>query len=159
MLSGKCATGKLENVLPFVQVYPERFRLIVGDIRKPEDCRKAVERMEYVLHEAALGSVPGSINDPVTANEVNIGGFLNMLMASRDAGIKRFVFVASSLTYGDSQELHKVEEVIDRPLSPYTVTKYVNELYADVFARWSISVCVISMCSGCVRIRSVLMKP
>lgn len=129
------ATGKPENVLPFVQAYPERFRLIVGDIRKPEDCRKAVEGMEYVLHEAALGSVPRSIDDPVTTNEVNIGGFLNMLVASRDAGIKRFVFAASSSTYGDSQELPKVEEVIGRPLSPYAVTKYVNELYADVFAK------------------------
>ena len=118
-----------------LQQYPERFRLIVGDIRKPENCRKAVEGMEYVLHEAALGSVPRSVNDPATTNEVNISGFLNMLIAARDAGIKRVVYAASSSTYGDSDSLPKVEEVIGRPLSPYAVTKYVNELYADVFAR------------------------
>lgn len=129
------ATGKIENLLPLLQQYPEHFRLIVGDIRKPEDCRKAVEGMEYVLHEAALGSVPRSVNDPATTNEVNISGFLNMLIAARDAGIKRFVYAASSSTYGDSDSLPKVEEVIGRPLSPYAVTKYVNELYADVFAR------------------------
>lgn len=129
------ATGKPENVLPLVEAYPGRFRLVVGDIRKPEDCCKAVEGVEYVLHEAALGSVPRSINDPATTNEVNISGFLNMLIASRDAGVKRFVFAASSSTYGDSKELPKREEVIGRPLSPYAVTKYVNELYADVFAR------------------------
>ena len=128
------ATGKIGNLLPLLQRYPERFRLIVGDIRKPEDCRKAVEGMEYVLHEAALGSVPRSIDDPVTTNEVNVTGFLNMLVASRDAGIKRFVFAASSSTYGDSKELPKTEDVIGRPLSPYAVTKYVNELYAGVFA-------------------------
>lgn len=129
------ATGKIENLLPLLQRYPIQFRLIVGDIRKPEDCRKAVEGMEYVLHEAALGSVPRSVNDPATTNEVNISGFLNMLIAARDAGIKRFVYAASSSTYGDSESLPKVEEVIGRPLSPYAVTKYVNELYADVFAR------------------------
>lgn len=128
------ATGKIGNLLPLLQRYPERFRLIVGDIQKPEDCRKAAEGMEYVLHEAALGSVPRSIDDPVTTNEVNVTGFLNMLVASRDAGIKRFVFAASSSTYGDSKELPKTEEVIGRPLSPYAVTKYVNELYAGVFA-------------------------
>ena len=129
------ATGKIENLLPLLQRYPIQFRLIVGDIRKPKDCRKAVEGMEYVLHEAALGSVPRSVNDPATTNEVNISGFLNMLIAARDAGIKRFVYAASSSTYGDSESLPKVEEVIGRPLSPYAVTKYVNELYADVFAR------------------------
>lgn len=129
------ATGKIENLLPLLEQYPERFRLIVGDIRNLEDCRKAVEGMEYVLHEAALGSVPRSVNDPLTTNEVNITGFLNMLVASRDAGIRRFVFAASSSTYGDSKELPKKEDVIGRPLSPYAVTKYVNELYADVFAR------------------------
>ncbi len=129
------ATGKIENLLPLLQQYPEQFRLIVGDIRNPEDCRKAVEGMEYVLHEAALGSVPRSINDPETTNEVNISGFLNMLVAARDAGVKRFMFAASSSTYGDSKELPKREEVIGRPLSPYAVTKYVNELYADVFAK------------------------
>lgn len=129
------ATGKIENLLPLLQQYPEHFRLVVGDIRHAEDCRKAVEGMEYVLHEAALGSVPRSINDPVTTNEVNISGFLNMLVAARDAGVKRFVFAASSSTYGDSKELPKKEEVIGYPLSPYAVTKYVNELYADVFAK------------------------
>lgn len=91
--------------------------------------------MEYVLHEAALGSVPRSVKDPITTNEVNIGGFLNMIVASRDAGIKRFVFAASSSTYGDSETLPKVEDKIGRPLSPYAITKYVDELYADVFAR------------------------
>jgi len=129
------ATGKIKNLLPLLQQYPEQFRLIVGDIRKLEDCRKAVDGMEYVLHEAALGSVPRSVNDPATTNEVNISGFLNMLIAARDAGVKRFIYAASSSTYGDSESLPKVEEVIGRPLSPYAVTKYVNELYADVFAK------------------------
>ncbi|WP_455668060.1 SDR family oxidoreductase [Phocaeicola sp.] len=129
------ATGKIKNLLPLLEQYLERFELIVGDIRNMDDCRKAVDGMEYVLHEAALGSVPRSVKDPVTTNEVNIGGFLNMLIASRDAGIKRFVFAASSSTYGDSKNLPKVEEVIGKPLSPYAITKYVNELYADVFAR------------------------
>ena len=129
------ATGKIENILPLTARYPAMFKLIVGDIRRMEDCRKAVEGMEYVLHEAALGSVPRSIKDPITSNEVNVGGFLNMLVASRDAGVKRFVFAASSSTYGDSQSLPKVEDVIGKPLSPYAITKYVNELYADVFAR------------------------
>ena len=129
------ATGQIENILPLTERYPVMFRLIVGDIRRMEDCRKAVEGMEYVLHEAALGSVPRSIKDPITSNDVNISGFLNMLVASRDAGVKRFVFAASSSTYGDSQSLPKVEDIIGRPLSPYAITKYVNELYADVFAR------------------------
>ena len=129
------ATGKPANVIPLLNVYPDRFELIVGDIRNIDDCRKAVDGMEYVLHEAALGSVPRSIKDPITTNEVNISGFLNILVASRDAKIKRFVYAASSSTYGDSASLPKVEEVIGRPLSPYAITKYVNELYADVFAR------------------------
>ena len=129
------STGKIENLLPLLEAYPDRFKLVVGDIRNLEDCRKAMEGMEYVLHEAALGSVPRSIKDPVTTNEVNISGFLHMLVAARDAGVRRFVFAASSSTYGDSTSLPKVEEVIGRPLSPYAVTKYVNELYADVFAR------------------------
>lgn len=129
------STGKIENLLPLLEAYPDRFKLVVGDIRNLEDCRKAVEGMEYVLHEAALGSVPRSIKDPVTTNEVNISGFLHMLVAARDVGVRRFVFAASSSTYGDSTSLPKVEEVIGRPLSPYAVTKYVNELYADVFAR------------------------
>ncbi len=129
------ATGKPENIFPLLNRYPEHFQLIVGDIRNPEDCRKAVEGAEYVLHEAALGSVPRSIKDPATTNEVNIGGFVHMLIAARDAGVRRFVYAASSSTYGDSVKLPKVEEEIGRPLSPYAVTKYVNELYADVFAK------------------------
>ena len=129
------ATGKIENLLPLLEQYPNHFELTVGDIRNSEDCRKAVEGIEYVLHEAALGSVPRSIKDPSTTNDVNINGFLNMLIASRDAGIKRFIFAASSSTYGDSRALPKKEEVIGRPLSPYAITKYVDELYADVFAR------------------------
>lgn len=129
------ATGKIENILSLLEQYSSTFQLQVGDIRNMDDCRKAVDGMEYVLHEAALGSVPRSVKDPLTTNEVNIGGFLNMLVAARDAGIKRFVFAASSSTYGDSCHMPKVEDVIGRPLSPYAVTKYVNELYADVFAR------------------------
>ncbi len=129
------ATGKMENIQPLLNEYPDRFELQTGDIRRPEDCRKGVEGVDYVLHQAALGSVPRSINDPATTNEVNISGFLNMLIASRDAGVKRFIFAASSSTYGDSQSLPKVEEIIGKPLSPYAITKYVNELYADVFAR------------------------
>lgn len=129
------ATGKIENLLPLLEQYPQTFQLVVGDIRKKEDCQKAVEGMEYVLHEAALGSVPRSIKDPVTTNDVNIGGFLNMLVAARDAGVKRFIFAASSSTYGDSKSLPKIENVIGKPLSPYAITKYVDELYADVFAR------------------------
>lgn len=129
------ATGHIENILPLFEKYHERFRLIVGDIRNIEDCRKAVDGMEYVLHEAALGSVPRSLKDPITTNAVNIGGFLNMLVAARDAGVRRFVFAASSSTYGDSKTLPKVEDIIGKPLSPYAITKYVDELYADVFAR------------------------
>lgn len=111
------------------------FTLIEGDIRNIEDCQKAVDGATYVLHQAALGSVPRSIKDPITSNDVNVGGFLNMITASRDAGVKRFVYAASSSTYGDSEALPKVEDKIGRPLSPYAVTKYVNELYADVFSR------------------------
>lgn len=129
------ATGKIENLLPLLNRYLDTFKLIVGDIRDLSDCQKAVVGVEYILHEAALGSVPRSIKDPATTNTVNIGGFLNMLIAARDAGVKRFMYAASSSTYGDSQSLPKVEDVIGRPLSPYAVTKYVNELYADVFAR------------------------
>jgi UDP-N-acetylglucosamine/UDP-N-acetyl-alpha-D-glucosaminouronate 4-epimerase len=108
---------------------------IEGDIRNPDDCRCAVSGVDYVLHQAALGSVPRSIEDPVTTNSANINGFLNMLVASRDANSKRFVYAASSSTYGDHPGLPKVEDQIGKPLSPYAVTKYVNELYADVFAR------------------------
>ena len=112
-----------------------KFTLIEGDIRNFETCNQAVLGVDYVLHEAALGSVPRSINDPITSNEVNVSGFLNMLVASRDAKVKRFIYAASSSTYGDSEALPKIENVIGKPLSPYAVTKYVNELYADVFSK------------------------
>ena len=125
------STGKKENITPFLGA--KNFTLITGDIRNLSDCEKAVAGADYVLHEAALGSVPRSIKDPSTTNAVNIGGFLNMLLAARDAGVKRFVYAASSSTYGDSKALPKVEEVIGKPLSPYAITKYVNELYADIF--------------------------
>lgn len=109
------------------------FQLIEGDIREIAVCQKACEGVDIVLHQAALGSVPRSINDPITTNEVNVTGFLNMLVAARDKKVKRFVYAASSSTYGDSENLPKVEEIIGMPLSPYAVTKYVNELYAHVF--------------------------
>lgn len=133
------ATGHQRN-LDEVQhlVSPEqwaRFRFIEGDIRKLDDCRIACQGIDYVLHQAALGSVPRSLNDPITSNATNIDGFLNMLVAARDAEVKSFVYAASSSTYGDHPGLPKVEDVIGKPLSPYAVTKYVNELYADVFAR------------------------
>lgn len=126
------STGKRENISKFIE-HPN-FRLIEGDIRNPEDCSKAVNGVDYVLHQAALGSVPRSIQDPITTNQVNISGFLNMLIAARDAKVKRFVYAASSSTYGDHPDLPKVEENIGKPLSPYAITKYVNELYADVFS-------------------------
>jgi UDP-N-acetylglucosamine 4-epimerase len=112
-----------------------RFSFNEGDIRNAEDCKNAVSGVDYVLHQAALGSVPRSINDPATTNDVNISGFLNMLIAARDEKVKSFTYAASSSTYGDHSALPKVEENIGNPLSPYAVTKYVNELYADVFAR------------------------
>lgn len=127
------ATGKRENLVGLL--IKDNFKLIEGDIRNLEDCRKAVDGVDYVLHQAALGSVPRSIKDPITSNEVNVGGFLNMLVAARDAGVKRMVYAASSSTYGDSKSLPKVEDVIGKPLSPYAITKYVNELYADVFSK------------------------
>lgn len=129
------STGKIKNLLPLLNQYPKQFKLIVGDIRNLSDCRKAVEGIEYVFHEAALGSVPRSIKDPITTNDVNIVGFLNMLTAACDANVKRFIYAASSSTYGDSKSLPKVEDVIGKPLSPYAITKYVNELYADVFSK------------------------
>ena len=113
----------------------DRFHFIEGDIRDLDTCLKACTGVDYVLHQAALGSVPRSLEDPINTNESNITGFLNMLVAARDCGVKRFVYAASSSTYGDHPDLPKVEEKIGRPLSPYAVTKYVNELYADVFAR------------------------
>lgn len=129
------ATGKISNLLPLLEKYPNTLTLQVGDIRNLEDCHKATEGIDYVFHEAALGSVPRSIKDPITSNEVNVSGFLNMLVASSDAGVKRFIYAASSSTYGDSKSLPKVEDVIGKPLSPYAITKYVNELYADVFSK------------------------
>lgn len=127
------STGHRKNIDKFL--LNDNFSLIEGDIRDMETCRKAVDGIDYVLHEAALGSVPRSINDPITSNEVNVSGFLNMLVAARDAGVKRFIYAASSSTYGDSASLPKVEDVIGKPLSPYAITKYVNELYADVFSK------------------------
>ncbi len=127
------ATGKIENVEQFLK--NTNFTLFEGDIRSLEDCIKATKNVDYVLHQAALGSVPRSIKDPATSNEVNVSGFLNMLIASRDCGVKRFVYAASSSTYGDSESMPKVENNIGKPLSPYAITKYVNELYADVFSK------------------------
>ena len=127
------ATGHLHN-LDSVIKHPN-FTLIEGDIRNIEDCQKAVQGVNYVLHQAALGSVPRSLKDPITTNEVNVSGFLNMLVAGRDAKVKRFIYAASSSTYGDSQGLPKVEDVIGKPLSPYAITKYVNELYAEIFSK------------------------
>ena len=127
------ATGKRENVAHLSA--DDNFTLIEGDIRKLEDCLKATTGVDYVLHQAALGSVPRSIKDPITSNDVNVSGFLNMLVAARDNGVKRFVFAASSSTYGDSESMPKVEGVIGKPLSPYAITKYVNELYADIFSK------------------------
>jgi UDP-N-acetylglucosamine 4-epimerase len=120
------------------QVSEERwnnFSFIHGDIRNPEDCQKACTGVDYVLHQAAIGSVPRSIDDPIETNQSNIDGFINMLMAARNAKVRRFVYAASSSTYGDHPDLPKKEDTIGKPLSPYAVTKYVNELYADVFAR------------------------
>lgn len=127
------STGYRHNIERFL--LNPKFTLIEGDIRNFETCVQAVSGFDYVLHHAALGSVPRSINDPITSNEVNVSGFLNMLTASRNAQVKRFVYAASSSTYGDSEALPKMEEVIGKPLSPYAVTKYVNELYADVFSK------------------------
>lgn len=125
-------TGHLHNLNTVIS--NPNFNLIQGDIRKIEDCQKAVKGVDFVLHQAALGSVPRSIKDPLTTNEVNVSGFLNMLIAARDAKVKRFVYAASSSTYGDSEGLPKVEDVIGKPLSPYAITKYVNELYAEIFS-------------------------
>jgi UDP-N-acetylglucosamine 4-epimerase len=133
------STGKRENLDEVKNSVSEaqwsRFTFVEGDIRDLATCRAVCQGVEYVLHEAALGSVPRSIEDPIRSNESNVSGFLNMLVAARDAGVRRLVYAASSSTYGDHPGLPKVEEIIGRPLSPYAVTKYVNELYADVFAR------------------------
>lgn len=127
------STGSQKNIEGFKS--NPAFELMEGDIRNLEDCRNAVLGIEYISHQAALGSVPRSINDPITSNEVNISGFLNMLVAARDEGVKNFVYAASSSTYGDHPALPKVEEYIGNPLSPYAITKYVNELYAQVFSK------------------------
>lgn len=127
------ATGHRHNLNPFMQ--NPNFSLIEGDIRNLADCKTAVKGVSFILHQAALGSVPRSLKDPITSNEVNVSGFLNMLVAARDEGVKRFVYAASSSTYGDSEALPKVEDKIGKPLSPYAITKYVNELYADIFAK------------------------
>jgi len=127
------STGHRHNLSNFMT--NPSFKLIEGDIRNISDCNLAVQGVDYVLHQAALGSVPRSINDPITTNEVNVSGFLNMLVAARDAKVKRFVYAASSSTYGDSKEMPKVEDVIGKPLSPYAITKYVNELYAEIFSK------------------------
>jgi UDP-N-acetylglucosamine 4-epimerase len=126
-------TGKRRNIESFLG--NSNFRLIEGDIRDLKTCFSGCEGADYVLHQAALGSVPRSLKDPITTNEVNISGFLNLLIAMRDTGVKRMVYAASSSTYGDSEELPKVEHRIGRPLSPYAITKYVNELYAEVFGK------------------------
>jgi UDP-N-acetylglucosamine/UDP-N-acetylgalactosamine 4-epimerase len=127
------ATGKIKNLDNIID--HTNFTFIEGDIRDLDTCKKAASEVDYILHQAALGSVPRSLKDPITSNEVNITGFLNMLVAARDAKVKRFVYAASSSTYGDSESLPKVENVIGKPLSPYAITKYVNELYADNFKK------------------------
>jgi len=125
------STGHRHNVEAFLN--DDKFSLFEGDIRNLDDCKEAVAGCEYVLHQAALGSVPRSIKNPIVSNEVNVSGFLNVLVAAKDEGVKRVVYAASSSTYGDSKTLPKVEDKIGRPLSPYAITKFVNELYADVF--------------------------
>ena len=127
------ATGFKHNIEPFLS--NTSFEFIEGDIRDLETCMNTCDGVDYILHQAALGSVPRSIKYPITTNDVNNNGFLNMLVAARDKGVKRFVYAASSSTYGDSKKLPKIEEEIGKPLSPYAITKYVNELYADVFAK------------------------
>ncbi len=127
------SNGFYKNIAPFLS--HDSVEFLEGDIRELDTCQKACDGIDIVLHQAALGSVPRSINDPITSNEVNVGGFLNMLVAVRDQKVSRMVYAASSSTYGDSPTLPKDEPVIGRPLSPYAVTKYVNELYADVFEK------------------------
>jgi UDP-N-acetylglucosamine 4-epimerase len=125
--------GKKENIAPFLN-HPD-FKFIEGDIRNLEDCKKACIGIDAISHQAALGSVPRSIKNPATTNDVNIGGFVNMLFAAKEAGIKRFVYASSSSVYGDEKTLPKKEEKIGKPLSPYAVTKFTNEVYADVFSK------------------------
>ncbi len=127
------ATGHRHNIQDLLQ--DKNFTLIEGDIRNYSDCQQAVSGVDYVLHQAALGSVPRSIAIPIATNDVNVSGFLNMLQAAKEAKVKRFIYAASSSTYGDSEALPKIEEFIGKPLSPYAITKYVNELYADIFSK------------------------
>ncbi len=127
------STGKKKNLESF-QNNPN-FKLIDADIRDIDACRKAIVGVDYVSHHAALGSVPRSVEDPKTTNDVNVGGFVNILIAAKEAKVKRFIYAASSSTYGDSKDLPKVENVIGKPLSPYAITKYVNELYAEIFSK------------------------
>src|SRR5690606_881021 len=127
------STGYRHNIEGFLE--HECYEVVEGDIRDLETCKQAVRGMDYVLHQAALGSVPRSVNDPITSNEVSVSLFLHMLVATRDAGVRRTVYAASSSTSGDSESLAKVEEVMGKALSPYAVAKYVNEVYADVFAK------------------------
>jgi UDP-N-acetylglucosamine 4-epimerase len=127
------STGSINNIREFLD--NPAFELIEGDIRDLNTCQRAVEGIHYVSHQAALGSVPRSIDDPITSNEVNVSGFLNMLVAAHKSGVRKMVYAASSSTYGDSPDLPKVEHKIGNPLSPYAITKYVNELYASVFSR------------------------
>lgn len=127
------STGHFKNIEHLIK--NKNFTFIEGDIRDLETCKLAVKDCNYVLHQAALGSVPRSINDPITTNDVNISGFLNMIVAARDEKVNRFIFAASSSTYGDSESMPKIEEIIGKPLSPYAITKYVNELYADIFSK------------------------
>lgn len=129
------STGHMDNIANLIECHADSFQLIEGDIRSFATCIKATKGVDYILHEAALGSIPRSVNDPITTNDVNIGGFLNMLVAARDQKIKRFVFAASSSIYGDNKDLPKTEEKIGKPMSPYALTKLVDELYADVFAK------------------------
>jgi UDP-N-acetylglucosamine/UDP-N-acetylgalactosamine 4-epimerase len=127
------STGKRENLKTFLD--NPNFKLIEGDIRNYDDCLKAVKNIDIVFHQAALGSVPRSIKDPITSTDVNIGGFVKMLFASKESGVKRFIYAASSSTYGDHPDLPKVEEIIGNPLSPYAITKYADELFANNFAK------------------------
>jgi len=127
------ATGFAKNLNPFLSA--TNFEFVEGDIRDPETCRQVCRGVDYVLHQAALGSVPRSVKDPITTNNVNVSGFLHMLVAAKAQAVRKFIYAASSSTYGDSKKLPKVEHEIGKPLSPYAVTKLVNELYADVFAR------------------------
>ena len=127
------STGNKKNISGFIN--NKNFNFINGDMRNIKTCQLACEKVDFVLHQAALGSVPRSIKDPISTNEVNISGFLNMLIASKDNNVKRFIYAASSSTYGDSKSLPKVENIIGKPLSPYAITKYVNELYSEVFKK------------------------